>query len=170
MLNPVATQTLIPIEEYMRTAYEPDAEFVGGEIVERNLGENPHSAAQVRLVEIFYELRKKHPVYCRTELRMRLAPARIRIPDVAIFHPKEPTELVPSDAPLVIVEIVSREDRHTEIIEKFEEYRAWGVPNIWLADPWQRQLSVYGDNGLTAVGSLQLSEFGLEITAADIFD
>ena len=106
MLNPVATQTLIPIEEYMRTAYEPDAEFVGGEIVERNLGENPHSAAQVRLVEIFYELRKKHPVYCRTELRMRLAPARIRIPDVAIFHPKEPTELVPSDAPLVIVEIV----------------------------------------------------------------
>ena len=127
MLNPVATQTLMPVEEYLRTVYEPDAEFVDGAIVERNLGEHPHSVVQVRLVEIFYELKKKHPVHCRTELRMRLAPARIRIPDVALFHPKEPAELVPSDAPLVVVEIVSREDRHTEIIQKFEEYRAWGV-------------------------------------------
>ena len=169
MLNPVATQTLIPIEEYLRTAYEPDAEFVDGDIVERNLGEDPHSAVQVRLVEIFYELRKKHRVYCRTELRMRLAPARIRIPDFAVFQDK-PTELVPSTPPLIIVEIVSREDRHTEIIQKFEEYRAWGVPHIWLADPWQQQLSVYGDNGLTAVGSLQLSDFGLTITPTDIFD
>ena len=83
---------------------------------------------------------------------MWLAPPRIRIPDVAVFHPQEPAELVPSDPPLVVVEIVSREDRHTEIIQKFEEYRAWGVPHIWLADPWQRQLSVYGDNGLTVVG------------------
>ena len=96
--------------------------------------------------------------------------ARIRIPDVALFHPEKPAELVPSDAPLVVVEIVSREDRHTEIIQKFEEYRAWGVTHIWLADPWQRQLSVYGDNGLTAVGSLQISDLGLEITAADLFD
>ena len=158
------------VEEYLRTVYEPDAEFVDGEIVERNPGENPHSAVQVRLVEIFYELKKKHPVHCRTELRMRLASSRIRIPDVALFHPEKPTELVPSDAPLVVVEIVSREDRHTEIIQKFKEYRAWGVPHIWLADPWQRQLSVCGDNGLTAVGSLQLTDFGLTITPTDLFD
>ena len=37
MLNAVATQTLIPVGEYLRTVYEPDAEFVHGEIVERNL-------------------------------------------------------------------------------------------------------------------------------------
>jgi Uma2 family endonuclease len=138
MLHPVATQTLIPVEEYLRTVYEPDAEFVDGEIVERNPGENPHNPVQARLVEIFYELKKKHPAHCRTELRMWVATARIRIPDVALFHPEKPAELVPSDAPLVVVEIVSREDRHTEIIQKFEEHRAWGVPHIWLADPWQR--------------------------------
>ncbi len=170
VLNLVATQTLMPVEQYLRTVYKPDAEFVDGEIVERNSGENPHSEVRVRLVEIFYELKKKHPVHCRTELRMRLAPARIRIPDVALFHSEKPVELVPSDAPLVVVEIVSREDRHTEIIQKFEEYRAWGVTHIWLADPWQRQLSVYGDNGLTTVGSLQISDLGLEITASDLFD
>ena len=168
MLNPVATQTLIPLQEYLRTIYEPDAEFVDGEIMERNLGEYPHSAAQVRLVRLFTQLNRDQDLHLATELRVRLSPTRIRIPDFAVFQDK-PTELVPSTPPLVIVEIVSREDRHTEIIQKFEEYRAWGVPHIWLADPWQRQLSVYGDRGLTAVGSLQLSDFGLRITAADIF-
>ncbi len=169
MLNPVATQTLIPIEQYLRTVYEPDAEFVDGEIVGRNLGEYPHSAAQDRLIELFTPGSRNHDLHLRTALRMRLSPTRIRIPDFAVFQ-DEPTELVPSTRPLVIVEIVSRDDRHTEIIQKFEEYRAWGVTHIWLADPWQRQLSVYGDNGLTAVGSLQISDLGLEITAADLFD
>ncbi len=169
MLSPVATQTLIPIEQYLRTVYEPDAEFVEGKIVERNLWEYPHSAAQVRLIELFTPLSRDHDLHLRTALRMRLSPTRIRIPDFAVFQDK-PAELVPSTPPLVIVEIVSREDRHTEIIQKFEEYRAWGVPRIWLADPWQRQLSACGDNGLTAVGSLQLPELGLEITPSDLFD
>ena len=169
MLNAVATQTLIPVEDYLRTIYEPDAEFIDGRIVERGMPEDPHSAVQVRLVQLFTPVSSGNDLYLRTELRMRLSATRIRIPDFAVFREK-PAELVPSDAPLVVVEIVSRDDRHTEIIQKFEDYRSWGVPHIWLADPWQRQLSVYGDNGLTAVGSLLLSDFGLEITPADIFD
>ena len=61
-----------------------------GNFTPRVPSEDPHSAVQVRLVEIFYELRKKHRVYCRTELRVRLAPARIRIPDLAVFQPGFP--------------------------------------------------------------------------------
>ena len=168
-LNPLATQTPIPIEEYLRAVYEPDAEFVDGEIVERHLGENPHSAAQVRLIQLFTPLSQDHDLHLRTELRMRLSPDRIRIPDFAVFREK-PSELVPSVPPFVIVEIVSREDRHTEIVEKFEEYRAWGVPHIGLADPWRRQLSVYGPEGLSAVKSLRIPELDLEISPADIFE
>ena len=165
----MATQTFIPLEEYLRTIYEPDAEYVDGEIVERNLGEDPHTAAQVRLIQLFTPLSRDHDLHLRTELRVRLSPTRIRIPDFAVFQGK-PTELVPSNPPLVIVEIVSREDRHTEIIQKFEDYRNWGVPHIWLADPWQKQFSVYADNGLTAVPSLQIPDFDLEIPPADMFD
>lgn len=169
MLNPVPTQTLIPIEEYLRTVYEPDAEFVDGRIVERSMPEDPHSAAQVRLVQLFTPVSASNNLYLRTELRMKLSSACIRIPDFAVFQGK-PAELVPSSPPLVVVEIVSREDRHTQIIQKCAEYRSWGVPHIWLADPWQRQLSVYGDNGLRGVESFQVTDFGLEITVADIFD
>ena len=71
---------------------------------------------------------------------------------------------------MIVVEIVSREDRHTDIVQKFEEYRSWGVPHIWLADPWQRQLSVYSETGLNAVRSFQLPGCDLNITTVDIFD
>jgi len=169
MLSPVSTQTLIPIEEYLRTAYEPDAEFVDGRIVERSMPEDPHSAVQVRLVQLFTPVSPGNNLYLRTELRMRLSATRIRIPDFAVFQGK-PTELVPSNPPWVVVEIVSREDRHAQIVQKCAEYRSWGVPHIWLADPWQRQLSVYGDNGLGVVESFQLTDLGLTIAVAEIFD
>jgi hypothetical protein len=34
----MAAASSIPIEEYLKTIYEPDAELVGGEIEERNMG------------------------------------------------------------------------------------------------------------------------------------
>ena len=41
--------TLIPIEEYLSTAYRPDCDFVDGELEERYFGEFDHSALQVEL-------------------------------------------------------------------------------------------------------------------------
>ncbi len=39
----MATTTLITVEEYLRTSYEPDAEFVDGVLEERSTGEDRHS-------------------------------------------------------------------------------------------------------------------------------
>jgi len=167
----VPTTSLVSVEEYLRTSFDgPDREFVDGEILERNVGENPHSEVQARLIELFYEFKKRHPLHSRPELRMRLEPRRYRIPDVAIFHPEKPDELVPSRPPLIVIEIVSREDRHTEIVKKLSEFLSWGVKHVWLVDPWLRQLSIYTASGLSAAPSLDLPEFDIRITPADIFD
>ncbi len=40
----MATAARIPIEQYLRTSYEPDAEYVRGEIEERNAGEYASAA------------------------------------------------------------------------------------------------------------------------------
>jgi hypothetical protein len=40
-------------EEYLRTAYEPDAEFVDGVIEKRNMGDEAHSAWQMALYDYF---------------------------------------------------------------------------------------------------------------------
>jgi Uma2 family endonuclease len=167
----MALKTLITPEEYLRTSFEGlDREYVDSEIVERNGGEQPHSRTQARLVEIVYELRKAKPVYALPELRLKLSETRYRIPDVSIFVGQEPAENVPSNPPLIVVEIVSREDRYTKIVEKLDEYHAWGVPHIWLVDPWQRKLSNYGPEGLTAVSVLDVPELGLTVSPPDLFD
>ena len=165
----MATNTLVTPEEYLLMAFDgPDQEFVDGEVVERNVGERQHSEIQARLVEIFYELRKNVPLYCFPELRLRLAETRYRIPDLSVFAKEKPAESVPSSPPLVAIEIVSRDDRYTEITHKLEEYRAWGVPHVWLIDPWQKKLGVYGESGLVLTSSLVLPEFDIEISAGEI--
>ena len=42
------TPALIPVEEYLRTVYRPDCDYIDGEVLERNLGEKPHARLQRR--------------------------------------------------------------------------------------------------------------------------
>ena len=44
----VATQ--ISVEEYLKTSYRPDCDYVDGEVRERNFGEYDHSRPQMRLI------------------------------------------------------------------------------------------------------------------------
>jgi hypothetical protein len=40
----------ISVAEYLATSYDPDAEYVDGAIVERNIGEFRHSLAQRNVI------------------------------------------------------------------------------------------------------------------------
>ena len=42
--------TLVPVEEYLRTTYHPDCDYVDGEVLERNVGERDHSKVQRELI------------------------------------------------------------------------------------------------------------------------
>jgi hypothetical protein len=42
----MATSAQISMKQYLHSAFEPDAEFVNGEIEERNVGEYDHNAVQ----------------------------------------------------------------------------------------------------------------------------
>ena len=46
------TAALIPVEEYLRTTYDPDCDYVDGEVQERNLGELDHSDLQTEFVQL----------------------------------------------------------------------------------------------------------------------
>src|SRR5579859_4154183 len=39
----MSAATPIPLEEYLHTSYSPDREYRDGVLIERNVGENPHS-------------------------------------------------------------------------------------------------------------------------------
>ena len=165
----MATQTQVSVEEYLRTSFDgADCEFVDGKIVERNVGGNQHSTAQGRLIEFFYDLRKSHPLYARPELRFKLAEGQFRVADVAVFEGEPPIDEAPSNAPLIVIEIVSRDDRYTETVQKLDEYRRWGVQHIWLVDPYLRKIYSYGDSGLREVTEFLLSQFDFRLTPGDI--
>jgi Uma2 family endonuclease len=101
-------------------------------------------------------------------VRMKLAQEIYRIPDVAAFA-VPPDQAVPEHPPLVVVEILSPDDRYHDVMQKLEEYRAWGVPNIWVVDPLSKRLSFYTESGLHNVSSLALSDYPLELTPAALF-
>jgi Uma2 family endonuclease len=166
----MSTKALVPVEEYLRMSFEgPDPEYLDGELLERNLGDDSHSAAQARLVILFGKWLDRFPFHIRVELHMKLAPARIRIADLAVFLEK-PTERIPSSPPYVAIEIVSPGDRYVEIYEKLAEYRGWGIKYIWLINPASRTFSVYDTAGLREVTALELPEFEFTIQKSDVFE
>ena len=99
---------------------------------------------------------------------MKLRTGRYAIPDLAVFWPEEPPR-VPETPPLVVIEILSLDDRLTEVRDKLEEYKAWGVAHVWLVDPHSRRMYTC-ENGLVETQSLKISELGVGITSADIFE
>lgn len=165
----MATPTLVSVEEYLHTVFEgSDCEYLDGEIVERNMGNKPHGRAQGRFVVLLSMFEETTGIYVIPELRHKVKPTRYRIPDIAVFA-TEPPGNVPDHPPLVAIEVLSPDDRIGYIVPKLEEYRQWGVANIWVADPEDRKLFVYGTNGLHEVEQLELPQYGMVLTKRAIF-
>ena len=166
----MSTKSAVSIEDYLKTTFEGlDREYVDGEIVERTLPDDLHSKTQWRLSGLIWDVSKTLPFFGRTELRSRVAASRVRIPDVSVYTGQEPTERVPTRPPLVAIEILSPDDRHSELMRKFEEYSAWGVQHIWLVDPESRKLKVYADGTLSEVSALTIPEFAVQFSGGEIF-
>jgi Uma2 family endonuclease len=164
----MATKAEITAEQYLHMTFEHDAEFVRGEIVERSLPDYLHGKIAFLIAQALVPARS-HRLYPCFEVRMRVAPEAYRIPDVAVFAGTEPKQAVPFSPPLLVIEILSKDDRHYDLMEKLEEYRAWGVGNIWVVDPHSKRLSFYTASGLQNVSALTLPGYSLELTPAALF-
>jgi Uma2 family endonuclease len=133
----MATLVALPVEEYLRTAYHPDREYVDGQLVERNVGEYFHGRLQALLAALLVSRERQRRYRVITELRIRIGPARYRIPDlcvVALPHKVSPV----LEKPDLAIEIVSPDDRFSSVFEKVAEYLQAGIPNVWVIDPYQR--------------------------------
>lgn len=166
----MATQTLVAPETYLRMSFEgPDREYIDGELVQRAMPTYLHARIQALLSFLFENLRKQYPVFVVSEVRLALHANHLyRIPDICVFANREPTEAIPDAPPLVAIEIVSPDDRTSETLKKFEEYRQWGVTHIWLIDPLEKTFFRYDATGLHPVNTLDLPEYSFQITLADL--
>jgi Uma2 family endonuclease len=165
----MGTKTLVPVEEYLSTSYEPSREYVRGELVERGMPGDSHSKVQLEVGHRFRLLRDTHRMHARTELHLRLAPDLIRIADVAVYHPQPPGEEIPTHPPFIVLEILSPDDRYSDVTKKLEEYRNWGVRHVWLIDPSLRKLYTHSGR-LQEVEAFEIDQPPLRLTPADLFD
>jgi Uma2 family endonuclease len=131
----MSTTTRIPVEVYLRSSYEPDAEYVDGEIEERPMGENDHSAWQEAICFWFRQHAQEWNVRVRPELRVQVAATRLRVPDVAVLDRDRPAERIVTHPPIAVFEVLSPEDSLQRLKRKLEDYRTMGIPEIWVIDP-----------------------------------
>jgi Uma2 family endonuclease len=164
----MSVKTLISEEEYLGMSFQDRVpEYVNGELVERSGPDNLHSRTQVELAFVFRTLQQRLPLFPFSELRVPVAPGKYRIVDLAVYAHQEPVEERPKELPLAVIEIVSPDDRHEELMQRLEEFRAWGVPHVWLVNPGLHRAYVYRDGGLTPVEAFELPEFKVRISAAE---
>jgi len=128
----MSVETLVSVEQYLNTFYDPDGEYIDGTLVERNVGDWLHSLIQSNII---FALRTRYP-YLKVvaELRSRTAGTRFRLPDVTVLREAPDGRFLTVPA-LVAVESLSETDRMSAVMEKLREYEAHGIPNIWIIDP-----------------------------------
>jgi Uma2 family endonuclease len=147
-------RTLVSVEEYLNTSFDDgDREYVDGVIVKRNLGEKAHSKAQRKLVIFFGGLERTLQTYCFPEQRVQVTGTRFRVPDVCVYIGEEPEEEIFRTPPFLVVEILSKDDRASDLQEKIDDYLAFGVAFVWVIDPRRRAGIVH-----TAEGSWEVRD------------
>ena len=123
----------ITIEEYLRTSYRPDVEFIDGCLEDRTGGTWDHGALRGLLAEWFLRHAKEWGITGSLGVRTRVTQTRIRLPDVVIdWAGPHPPVLV--EAPLLVIEVLSEEDTYSALYKRVKDYQAMGIANIWLID------------------------------------
>jgi Uma2 family endonuclease len=128
-------KTLVSVDEYLHTAYEPDCDYVDGELEDRNVGLKDHSEAQAAALVYLCQRQKEWGIYVALSTRMRVSPTRFRVPDICVYTLPEPDEQVFTRPPFLCIEILSPEDRVSRMQRKIEDYLNFGVQYVWMIDP-----------------------------------
>jgi len=166
----MASRTLISVEEYLRTSYRPDCDYVDGEVLERNMGEKSHAKLQKAILLYLSAREKELGIWVIQEQGVQVSPKRFRIPDICVTL-GEPNEEILRQPPFICIEVLSPEDRWPRIQQRIDDYLAMGVPYVWVLDPATK--SAYSvaprQPAAKATGVLQTQNPAVELPLSEIF-
>ncbi|HEY3998569.1 MAG TPA: Uma2 family endonuclease [Candidatus Xenobia bacterium] len=137
------------LEEFLQWPEEkPYREYVFGWVREKTTGDNLHSFLQN---EIGYLLRgwtgQEGVVATEQRCILRVADERhVVLPDVAWFSQQQMPTLVRGPvyvSPTLAVEILSPDDRFSDVEDKIQVYLGAGVGVVWVVDPKGKHVTSY---------------------------
>jgi len=166
----MASRTLISVEEYLRTSYRPDCDYVDGEVVERNMGETDHSWLQTMLSAYMVARRAQWGITVLVEQRVQVTETRFRVPDICVIRGPKPAEQILAKPPFICIEILSPEDRWPGVQQRIDDYLAMGVPNVWVLDPATKTAYAVTAQGTHQVAdTLKTENPSVEVPLSEIF-
>jgi Uma2 family endonuclease len=140
----MSTKVQMDVEEYLRTSFDgSDCEYLDGEVVERNMGELPHSDLQGNLYLLLSQLRRRLGIRVNLEIRIQINERRYRVADVAVWRDSNIGTGIPTVPPFLVIEILSPEDRMVRMLPKIQEYLSIGVEWVWVIDPEEKSALSY---------------------------
>ena len=157
----MSTALLVPLSGYLSHTTDPDCEYLEGRLVERNVGEISHGDAQGRTYS--HVLTTQRGFWAGVEIRVQVKPERFRVPDVVVVRGGRPEGRVITAPPEVAVEVLSPDDRASDVQEKIDDYLAFGIPAVWVIDPERQRAWVH-----TLTGSHEVRDGVLRNPAGDL--
>ncbi len=148
----MATTAQVPVEVYLMSDYEPDAEYVDGHIEERPMGQYDHASWQQAIQHWFLNHSREWNVRVRPELRVQTTRFNFRVPDVVVFDRDNPIEQILTVPPIAVFEVLSPEDRMSRMMVKLKEYEQMGIPTIMVIDPELQTISQFLKGDLAEIG------------------
>ena len=165
----MVTATMVSLETYLTTSYEPDMDFVDGVLEDRNEGEYDHNIVQMAILFWFHQHGREWRIRTVQEQRTRVASSKVRIPDVCVFSRDIPIEQVFTKPQLIAIEVLSPEDRLSRIDERLNNFRGFGVPNIWVVDPQKRSAWDCSDGNWVRKERLEVANSPIYLSLPELF-
>lgn len=148
----MSTGTKLTLEEFLcLPETKPGSEYIDGEVVQKPMPTTDHAIIQRLLSLVFGLFLRAHPIAeGGPEWRCVFGPAgqeRGRLPDFALVM-RERLRGTRGDGPFFgapdfAVEIMSPDDRMSDVLDKVRFYLENGVRLVWLIDPGTRTAMVW---------------------------
>lgn len=165
----MAASIAVPLREYLQTTYRPDRDWIDGEVKERNMGEGPHASVQGFFVGLFRLRGTEWGIRVFPEQRVQTSAMHYRIADVCVTRRSAPFEAIVRTPPLLCIEILSRDDRMSEMQERVDDYFGMGVGVVWVVDPRRRKAFVAEASGMRQVSELVVPGTEISVAVSEVF-
>ena len=164
----MGTATQVSLEAYLNTAYEPDADYVDGELEERCVGERKHSAWQGAIYYWFRMHAQEWHIVPGTEMRVQVSVTNYLVGDVAILEAAHSDEQIATHPPMAVFEILSPKDYYKRHVRKLGDYTRMGVPAVYSLDPDTGEFNRFEDGQLLRRERFELPERGIVFAFEEI--
>lgn len=153
-------EKLVTAEELLEMSGDRRCELIKGEVIDMAPAGGGHGDVAGHFFAQIYGFvrsRKMGSVFAaETGFVLEVNPDTVRAPDVA-FVAKErllATGGIPDRgylrvAPALVVEVLSPNDRASDVAEKTQQWLAFGVTSVWIADPRTKSVTVHRVTGVS---------------------